>query len=166
MTRQKSKNIGPQKRSLFTELAEGFNALADERAGKRTLRTHRVQFRSPPDVQPEDLIRLREQLNMSRAVFAAYLRTRVRTLESWEQGRSRPNAQAALLVSLVKKYPDTVKRLDLQPHDLVIPLAHHPGHAIPEPEVSGEPANAPSTSAKKKMNGVYDGHDGSNAGWF
>ena len=111
MTRQAPKKMSSHERNLFAELAEGFNALADERAGKRTLRTHRVKFRAPPDIRPEELIRLREQLNMSRAVFAAYLRTRVRTLESWEQGRSRPNAQAALLVSLVKKYPDTVKRL-------------------------------------------------------
>ena len=54
---------------------------------------------------------MREQLNLSRAVFAAYLRTNVRTLENWEQGRARPNAQAALLINLVKRFPDTVERL-------------------------------------------------------
>ena len=79
--------MSPQERNLLAELADGFNALVDERSGERTLRTHRVQFRSPPDIRPEELIRLREQLNMSRGVFAANLRTRVRTLESWEQGR-------------------------------------------------------------------------------
>lgn len=31
-------------RNLFAEIAEGFNALADERAGKRTLRTHEVNM--------------------------------------------------------------------------------------------------------------------------
>ena len=103
--------MSTRKRDLFAELAAGINALADQRTGKHMLRTHRIEFKAPPDVQPEELIRLREQLNMSRAVFAAYLRTRVRTLENWEQGRARPNAQAALLISLVKKYPDTVQRL-------------------------------------------------------
>jgi len=39
------------------------------------------------------------------------LRTNVRTLENWEQGRARPNAQAALLINLVKRYPDTIERL-------------------------------------------------------
>ncbi len=34
-----------------------------------------------------------------------------RTLENWEQGRARPNAQAALLITLVKKFPDMVERL-------------------------------------------------------
>ena len=43
--------------------------------------------------------------------FAVYLRTNVRTLENWEQGRAKPNAQAALLINLVKRFPDTVQRL-------------------------------------------------------
>jgi putative transcriptional regulator len=35
----------------------------------------------------------------------------VRTLENWEQGRARPNAQAVLLINLVKRFPDTLERL-------------------------------------------------------
>ena len=53
---------------------------------------------------------LREDLKISRALFAVYLRTNVRTAENWEQG-GKPNAQAALLISLVKRFPDTVERL-------------------------------------------------------
>lgn len=100
-----------KRRDLFSEIAEGFSALGEEREGKRTLRNHSVQFKAPPDLTPGQLVQLRQHLNMSRAVFAACLRTRVRTLENWEQGRVRPNAQATLLLQLVSKYPDTVKRL-------------------------------------------------------
>jgi len=100
-----------RKRNMFAELVEGFDALAEERAGKRTLRTHRVEILAAPDVKPEDLISLRERLRLSRPVFAGYLRTNPRTLENWEQGRAKPNAQAALLIRLVQKYPDTVERL-------------------------------------------------------
>ena len=32
-----------EKRNLFAEIAEGFDALASERAGKQTLRTHKVE---------------------------------------------------------------------------------------------------------------------------
>ena len=35
-----------------------------------------------------------------------------RTLERWEQGRSKPNEQAAALIWLVRKYPDTLDRLE------------------------------------------------------
>jgi putative transcriptional regulator len=102
---------GGRRGDLFAELSEGINALAEARRGKRTLRTHAVDFKPAPRVTPSDLIKVRQRLNISRGVFAAYLRTNVRTIENWEQGRAKPNAQAALLIKLVKRYPDTVKRL-------------------------------------------------------
>ena len=100
-----------KKRNLFAEIAEGFDALAEARAGKRTLRTHEVEMMPAPEVSAEELLALRERLHLSRTVFARYLRTNPRTLENWEQGRARPNAQAALLIKLVERYPDTVERL-------------------------------------------------------
>lgn len=99
------------KRDLLSELSEGMDALADARQGKRTLRTHSVEFKPAPTLTPQELIRVRKNLKLSRALFAVYLRTNVRTLENWEQGRAKPNAQAALLINLVKHYPDTVQRL-------------------------------------------------------
>lgn len=99
------------KRNLFAELTEGFDALAEARAGKLTLRTHEVELKASPEITPEELIALRERLNLSRPVLARYLRTNPRTLENWEQGRAKPNAQAALLIRLVERYPDTVERL-------------------------------------------------------
>ncbi|HQC99303.1 MAG TPA: transcriptional regulator [Aquabacterium sp.] len=99
------------KRNLFSELAEGFDALAQARSGKRTLRTHTVETSPAPEVTAGEVIALRERLNLSRPVFARYLRTNARTLENWEQGRAKPNAQAALLLRLVEKFPDTVQRL-------------------------------------------------------
>ena len=99
------------RRDLFDELSEGITALAETRQGKRTLRTHAIDYKPAPKVTPKELIRLRERLKLSRALFAVYLRTNVRTLENWEQGRAKPNAQAALLINLVKQYPDTIDRL-------------------------------------------------------
>lgn len=109
-TTRKSRTVAP-KRDLFSELSEGMTALAEARQGKRTLKTHAVPFKAVPAVTPKALIRVRQDLNLSRSLFAAYLRTNVRTLENWEQGRAKPNAQAVLLINLVKLYPDTVERL-------------------------------------------------------
>ncbi|MUV15635.1 transcriptional regulator [Lysobacter sp. HX-5-24] len=107
-----AKRAAPRKkRDLFAELVEGFDALREAREGKRTLRTHVVSLRTVPEVKPAELIKLREALDLSRPVFADFLRTNPRTLENWEQGRARPNAQAAVLIRLVQRYPDTVQRL-------------------------------------------------------
>ena len=110
-TTVKAKTTRTAKRDLFSELSEGMTALAEARQGKRTLRTHAVEYKPAPKVTPKQLIRVREDMKISRALFAAYLRTNIRTLENWEQGRAKPNAQAALLINLVKRYPDTVQRL-------------------------------------------------------
>ena len=83
-------------RDLFAELSEGFAALAEARQGKRTLRTHTVEDRPVLKITAEELVRVREDLKMSRAVFAAYLRTNVRTLENWEQGRAKPQCPGGL----------------------------------------------------------------------
>jgi putative transcriptional regulator len=99
------------KRNLFAEIVEGFDALSNERVGKQTLRTHKLDINPIPEVTADELLALRERLHLSRSVFAHYLRINPRTLENWEQGRSKPNAQAALLIRLVEKYPDTVERL-------------------------------------------------------
>jgi putative transcriptional regulator len=100
-----------KKRNLFEELVEGIDALADERTGKRTLRTHALKPQLAPTISARELTKVRESMNLSRGLFARYLRTNVRTLENWEQGRAKPNAQAALLIRLVQRYPDTVRRL-------------------------------------------------------
>jgi putative transcriptional regulator len=99
------------KRNLFSELTEGFEALAAERQGKITLKRHEVDVKPAPVVSAEDVLGLRNKLNLSRAVFARYLRINERTLENWEQGRAHPNAQAAVLIRMVERYPDTVDRL-------------------------------------------------------
>jgi len=103
-----------RKRNLFAELMEGMDALQNERQGRVTLRTHTLELpeaKPAAEVRADELVALRKQLNLSRSVFARYLRTNARTLENWEQGRSRPNAQASLLIRLVEKFPDTVQRL-------------------------------------------------------
>ncbi|EUB75742.1 hypothetical protein PMI27_001918 [Pseudomonas sp. GM41(2012)] len=99
------------KRDIFAELMEGLEALADERQGKVTLRTHKVKLPKLVPITAEEVVAIRQQLNLSRSVFAMYLRTNTRTLENWEQGRAQPNAQATTLIRLVERFPETVEQL-------------------------------------------------------
>ena len=100
------------KRDIFSELVEGFDALKAEREGKLTLRQVKAQSKPVPVLAPQEMLAIREQLHLSRPVFARYLRTNPRTLENWEQGRAKPNAQAALLIRMVAQFPDMVQRLE------------------------------------------------------
>jgi putative transcriptional regulator len=100
------------KRKIFGELMEGVTAMKAHREGKITLRSHKVESAALPLVDAKLIKETRENLHCSRAVFARKLRANERTLEKWEQGRSKPNPQAAALVLLVRKYPDTLDRLE------------------------------------------------------
>ncbi|VVQ08617.1 helix-turn-helix domain-containing protein [Pseudomonas fluorescens] len=99
------------KRDIFSELMDGLESLADERQGKIALRTHKVQLPKLVPITAEEVVAIRLQLNLSRSVFAMYLRTNTRTLENWEQGRATPNAQATTLIRLVERFPQTIEQL-------------------------------------------------------
>src|SRR6266849_4965872 len=100
------------KRDVFSELMEGVTAMKSHHEGKITLRSHKVDVAPLPKVDSKLLRDTRKRLRCSRAVFARKLRINERTLEKWEQGRARPNPQAAALVLLVRRYPDTLGRLE------------------------------------------------------
>lgn len=64
------------------------------------------------------LLSARSNSGLSQAEFAAALGVSKRTLENWEQGRAEPTGPAKVLLNLVAKYPDTVKRLArMHPHE-------------------------------------------------
>ena len=96
---------------LFDELMEGVDAMQQHREGKITLRSHEVEDLPPLEVDADLIRETRERMRVSRAVFARRLRVSTRTLENWEQGRAQPNAQAAALILMVRKFPDTLKKL-------------------------------------------------------
>ena len=100
-----------KKRKLFEELMEGVEAMQQQREGKITLRSHEIEDLPPLKVDADLIRNTRERLLVSRAVFARRLRVALRTLENWEQGRARPNAQASALILMVRKFPDTLENL-------------------------------------------------------
>lgn len=100
-----------KKRKLIDELMNGVESMQDERKSKITLRTHEVDELPPLQINAEMIRETRENLHVSRAVFARRIRVSVRTLENWEQGRAKPNAQAAALIMMVRQFPDTLDKL-------------------------------------------------------
>jgi len=100
------------KRQIFEELLEGVQAMKNRRDSKLTLRSFKVEVSPLPKVDSKLIRDTRKKLRCSRTVFARKLRINERTLEKWEQGRAKPNPQAAALVLLVRRFPDTLARLD------------------------------------------------------
>jgi putative transcriptional regulator len=99
------------KRDLYKELQSALSDAKKHDQGKLTLKSHTVKQPTELTISPEEIVEIRNQFNMSRQVFARYLHTSSRTLENWEQGRSRPNEQAITLLHLVKEHPETLSHI-------------------------------------------------------
>jgi len=93
-------------------MIEGVAAMKSHREERITLRTYKIEATPLPRVDSKLIRETRRRLRCSRAVFARKLRINARTLEKWEQGSAKPNPQAAALVLLVRRYPDTLERLE------------------------------------------------------
>ena len=115
--RKKVRRASARKRGrrLFDELMGGVAAMMEHRERRLTLRTHTVTPLVVPPVEPRLVLDLRTGFRMSRPVFARRIGVNPRTLERWEQGRSRPNDQAAVLIWLLRVFPDTLERLGQLP---------------------------------------------------
>lgn len=101
-----------KKRNLFEELMAGVQDMADEREGKLTLRTTKVKLSPEPvSITAEEIQRVRGKARVSQAIMARSLRVNQRTYQNWEQGVSRPNAQAAVLLKLVDQDPTLFARI-------------------------------------------------------
>ena len=88
------------KRKIFDELMRGVGAMKKPREGKLTLRSYKEEVTPLPAVDSKFIRETRKRMRCSRAVFARKLRINERTLEKWEQGRAKPNPQAAALVQI------------------------------------------------------------------
>jgi len=71
-----------KKRKLFDELLNGVESMKKQRAGKITLRTHEIENLPPLKIDAEMIRETREQLHVSRVVFARRIRVSIRTLEN------------------------------------------------------------------------------------
>jgi putative transcriptional regulator len=58
-----------QRRNLFAELSEGFDALKQEREGMITLRKHSIQAKPASQVAAAELIASRERKNLSHVAL-------------------------------------------------------------------------------------------------
>ncbi len=100
-----------KKRSMMNELIQGIEDMQQHRKGKITLRTHEIEVLPPLEIDKKTIRRIRKSFNLSQAVFARYLRVSEKTFKNWEQGRTKPNSQAAALILMVGHFPDTIEKL-------------------------------------------------------
>lgn len=97
--------------TLYDDLLEGLTAMKDHLEGKITLRTETLSRPEPLAISADEVKAIRQNLNLSQAVFAKRLRTSIKTYQGWEQGKSTPNPQATILLRLVEQSPQVFEQI-------------------------------------------------------
>lgn len=57
-----------------------------------------------------DVAALRNRLGLSQQEFAAYCKVSIRTIQNWEQGRRVPEGPARVLLTIIDREPQAVRR--------------------------------------------------------
>lgn len=95
------------RKSVGAEIAEGLkNALAYARGENRNVRVHVVYVPAPVNVR-----KVRQRLGMSQGEFAAQFGISPATLRNWEQGRRQPEGPARVLLNIIDREPEAVRRV-------------------------------------------------------
>ena len=59
-------------------------------------------------VAVSDIVRARNNVNMSQSDFATLIGVSVRTLQAWEQGKRNPSGAAKMLIRVAAKHPEVL----------------------------------------------------------
>ena len=92
----------------FGELKLALERVLQHARGERhDLRTT-VLAAPPKPMKKQEIVQLRQQLNLSQPLFASVLSVSVRTVQAWEQGMRRPSGTALKLLTIAKKHPEVL----------------------------------------------------------
>ena len=89
----------------FEQLVKGVREMKRHMAGK-TVRGARVTEQPTPDVRT-----IREAAMVSQSQFARLIGVNLRTLQNWEQQRTRPTGPAKALLKIVASNPKAIEAL-------------------------------------------------------
>jgi DNA-binding transcriptional regulator YiaG len=97
--------MAKKRAEIFRELQDSLrDALAYERGEQVNLRVVELPP-APQKLRPQDIRAIRQDLNASQLIFAAYLNVSANTIRSWEQGTRRPQGADLKLLEIARKNP-------------------------------------------------------------
>ncbi|MEX2214132.1 MAG: helix-turn-helix domain-containing protein [Phycisphaeraceae bacterium] len=101
--KKEGNSVGDRIVSGLTELKSALVA-KENIARKFTIRTVELDLEPLPFV-PERVMKIRETMHMSQAVFAQIIGVSVHAVRAWEQGKREPNKMARRLLDEMEKDP-------------------------------------------------------------
>ncbi len=92
-------------RKAFAELASSVRDMGRHMRGGKVVGARATKVREP------NVPTIRRKSGLSQSQFAALIGVSLRTLQNWEQGRTRPTGPARALLRIVEKNPKAMLTL-------------------------------------------------------
>lgn len=101
--------------SVFTKIEAGLKeAVAFESGiGKARVQRRQLEITPVPHFKGKTVKSIREELNLSQRVFAGIIGVSIKTIESWEAGKSEPSGAAQRLLSIIKMDSKSLEKYEL-----------------------------------------------------
>lgn len=102
----KTERARRRKTTVGEEIIQGLqNAVAYAKGQNKQIREHVVWVAASVDVK-----KVRRRLGLSQGEFAAQFGISPATVRNWEQGRRQPEGPARVLLNIIDREPDVVRR--------------------------------------------------------
>ncbi|MCK5685140.1 type II toxin-antitoxin system MqsA family antitoxin [bacterium] len=93
------------------EIEKGLLETIDHLDGKITLKTAKRSIKKPKSYTAAAIMKLREQINVSQAVFAQLCNVSAKAVQAWEQGLRKPNGAALRLMQIFETHQELIDEL-------------------------------------------------------
>jgi putative transcriptional regulator len=104
----RTKNLKRMSNEHFQELLGALDEVHRHVSGEKVEMRRTVLPAPPKPMRQAEIVALRESLNLSQAVFAAWLNVSVKTVQAWEQGVRVPSDAALKLLTIARKHPEVL----------------------------------------------------------
>ncbi len=99
----------PKRLPVADQIQKGLEEAIRHAKGEAALKTTTLEVPDrPPEFGAEDIARIRQNYQLSQAVFARLLNVSPKTVQSWEHGIRKPSQAALRLIQVVQRNPHDV----------------------------------------------------------
>ena len=95
---------------VSASIKQGLTEMLEHAQGKRKLNSRIVKCADTYPYSAREVREIRNNLNMTKPVFANILGVSLRTVDAWEKGTNMPCGSSSRLLTILQKEPDVFQR--------------------------------------------------------
>jgi putative transcriptional regulator len=100
--------------SAYKSIMQGLTEAVDYQQGKIPARKTKLTIKPVSAFNTNDIKRIRQKTGLSQVLFAGSLGVSPKTVETWENGRNKPEGASRRLLEIVRDEPGFLKRFQAE----------------------------------------------------